>query len=68
MSVHLLLNDLTCLTIVRENKNTVNLVNKDSKFADFVKFHPHTYTRTQQFLPPLWAAINFEKLKSNLCK
>ena len=21
-------------------------------------FHSYTYTRTQQFLPPLWAAIN----------
>ena len=25
--------------------------------ADFVRFRPHTYTRTQQSLPPLWAAI-----------
>ena len=23
-----------------------------------MRFNPHTYTRTQQFLPPLWAAIN----------
>ena len=24
-----------------------------SNFADFVRFHPHTYSRTQQSLPPL---------------
>ena len=40
-----------------------DLVNKNSNFADFVRFRPHTYTRTQQFLPPLWAAINV----LNLC-
>ena len=33
------------------------MVNKGSHFADFVRFHSHTYTRTQQSLPPLWAAI-----------
>ena len=34
-----------------------DLVNKGSNFEDFVRFRPHTYTRTQQSLPPLWAAI-----------
>ena len=34
------------------------MANKGSHFADFVRFRPHTYTRTQQSLPPLWAAIN----------
>ena len=34
------------------------MVNKGSHFADFVRFRPHTYTRTQQYLPSLWAAIN----------
>ena len=33
------------------------MVNKGSHFADFVRFRPHTYTRSQQFMPPLWAAI-----------
>ena len=31
------------------------MVKKGSSFADFVRFHPHTYARTQQSLPPLWA-------------
>ena len=26
--------------------------NKGSHFVDFVRFRPHTYTRTQQSLPP----------------
>ena len=30
-----------------------DLVNKGSNFADFMRFCPHTYTHTQQFLPPL---------------
>ena len=30
-----------------------DLVNKGSNFADFIRFCPHTYTHTQQFLPPL---------------
>ena len=34
-----------------------DLVNKDSNFADFVRFRLHTLTRTQQSLLPLWAAI-----------
>ena len=34
-----------------------DLVNKGSNFMDFVRFRAHTYTRTQQLLPPLWAAI-----------
>ena len=34
------------------------MANKGSHFADFVRFRPHTYTRTQQSLPHLWAAIN----------
>ena len=33
------------------------MVKKGSHFADFVRFRPHTYTRTQQSLPPFWAAI-----------
>ena len=33
------------------------MVNKGSHLADFVRFRPHTYTRTQQSLPTLWAAI-----------
>ena len=36
------------------------MVNKGSNFGDFVRFRPHTYTRTQQFLPSLWAAITFQ--------
>ena len=31
---------------------------KGLHFADFVRFRPHIYTRTQQLLPPLWAAIS----------
>ena len=33
------------------------MVNKGSSFADFMRFRPHTYSHTQQYLPPLWAAI-----------
>ena len=33
------------------------MVNKGASFADFVRSCPHTYARTQQFLPPLWAAM-----------
>ena len=33
------------------------MVNKGSHFADFVRLHPCTYTRTQQSLRPLWAAM-----------
>ena len=33
------------------------MVNKGSSFADFMRFRPHTYPRTQKSLPPLWAAI-----------
>ena len=33
------------------------MINKDSSFADFVRFRPYTYTRTQQSLQPLWAEI-----------
>ena len=33
------------------------MVNKGSHFAGFVRFRPHTYTCTQQYLPPLWVAI-----------
>ena len=36
------------------------MINKGSLFADFVRFCLHTYTRTQQYLPPLWAAIILE--------
>ena len=35
------------------------MANKGSHFADFVRFRPHTYTRTQQSLPPLWVAKIF---------
>ena len=38
------------------------MVNKGSHFADFVRFHPHTYTRTQQSLPPLWTAKSTDYL------
>ena len=51
-------NDLTCLTIIHKSKKTVeDLVNKSSSFADFVRFLSYTYTRTRQFLSPLWTAI-----------
>ena len=33
------------------------MVNKDSHFADSVRFRPHTYTCTQQSLSSLWAAV-----------
>ena len=33
------------------------MVNKGSSLADVVIFRPHIYARTQQSLPPLWAAI-----------
>ena len=33
------------------------MVNKGSHFADFVRFRPHTYTRSQQSQLPLWVAI-----------
>ena len=35
------------------------MVNKVSHFADFVRFCPQTYTRTQPSLAPLWAAIMY---------
>ena len=38
------------------------MVNKGSHFADFVRFRPHTYTRTQQSLPPLWTAKSTDYL------
>ena len=38
------------------------MVDKGSRFADFVIFRPNTYTLTQQSLPPLWAAIIYCKL------
>ena len=34
-----------------------DMVNKGSHFADFVRLRPYTYSRTQQSLPPLRAAI-----------
>ena len=42
---------------VRTKTLREDLVNKDSNFANFVRFHPYTYARTQQSLHPLWAAI-----------
>ena len=33
------------------------MVNKGSHFADFVRFRPHTYTRSQQSQLLLWVAI-----------
>ena len=33
------------------------MINKSSIFEDFVRFRLHTYARTQQSLPSLWAAI-----------
>ena len=35
-----------------------DIVNKGSRFPDFLGFRPHTYARIQQSLPPLWAATN----------
>ena len=53
------LDDSTCLTIIHKNETPwEDLVSKGSNFADFVRFRPHTYTRTQQSLPPLWVAIS----------
>ena len=31
------------------------MINKGSNFADFVRFHPHTYARIKQSLLPLMA-------------
>ena len=48
-----------------------DLVNTNSSFADLVSFRPHTYARTQQFLPPSWAAIIYFETclkKHNECK
>ena len=60
------LDDLTCLTIIHKNKNTIGgLINKCSNFAYFVRLCPHTYARTQQFLPPLWMVrVLFQNLIS----
>ena len=56
------LDDLTCLTIIRKNENTVGGSGlKKSRFADFVIFRPYTYARTRQFLSPLWTAIRKRK-------
>ena len=45
------------------------MVHKGSHFEDFVKFCPHTYTRTKQSLPPLWAAIKKETpAQVEICK
>ena len=38
------------------------MINKGSHFADFVRFRPHAYTRTEQSLPPLWVAIMYNVL------
>ena len=32
-------------------------MNKNSSFADFVRFCPYTYAYAQEFLLSLWAAI-----------
>ena len=56
----------TCLThwfdsfnhSLSEQKHWEDLVNNNSSFLDFVRFHPYTYAHTQQLLPPLWGAIN----------
>ena len=63
-----LLDDLTCLTIIRKKKTSWDdLVNKKSSFVDFVRSCPYTYERTQQFLPPFSAAIKIISLgKSKL--
>ena len=37
------------------------MINKGSRLADFVRFRPHTYARTQQSLPPLWPAIKVKR-------
>ena len=34
------------------------MINKGSKLADFVRFCSDTYARTQQSLPPFWAAMS----------
>ena len=39
------------------------MVNKGSPFTNFVRFRPHTYTRIQQSLPPLWAEITLTRHK-----
>ena len=41
------------------------MVNKGSNFADFVRFHLYTYARTQQSMPPLWAATSRFLLSTN---
>ena len=57
------LDDLTCLIICVQTKTLwEDMLNKSSSFADFVRFCPHTYARTQQSLPPLWAAIKLNIL------
>ena len=44
---------------MRTKKLWEDLANKGLNFADFVRLRLHTYKHTQQFLPPLWAAIIF---------
>ena len=43
-----------------------DLINKGSKFVDFVRFHPHTCTRTEQSLPLVMAAIKVTLVKKEV--
>ena len=60
------IDDLTCWPqSVRTKTPCEDLVNKDSNFADFVRFRPHTYARTQQSLPPLMGGNTTVLLRAN---
>ena len=45
------LDDLTCLIIICKSENTWLI--RAQNFANFVRFRPHIYTRTQQSLSPV---------------
>ena len=45
---------------VRRKTPLEDQVNKNSNFADFVRFRPHTYARTELSLPP-FMGVNYHK-------
>ena len=60
---------LTCwLKSIRRKTTCEDLVNKGSNFANFVRFRPHTYTRTQQSLPPPIGGNHKKRHQLNLSK
>ena len=56
------LDDMMCQPYsVRRKTPLEDQVNKNSNFADFVRFRPHTYARTELSLPP-FMGVSYHKL------